>query len=127
MSNQQMIMVVDDDFDIIYILRRHLEKWGFTVDTFTNPLYAFEVFKKNPDRYSLALLDIQMPEITGIILAAMMRKIKPDFKIMIMTAFEIVADDLNTSLPDIKQDDILHKPFTQAQVCNSVKKHLQAA
>ena len=46
------VMVVDDEFDIVFIIRKYLERWGFDVDTFTNPLYAYEVFKANPERYA---------------------------------------------------------------------------
>jgi len=127
LSGSGRIMVVDDDYDIVYVVRRHLEKWGFSVDTFTNPLFALQMFKDHPDRYSVALLDISMPEMSGVSLAAMMQKTKPDAKIIIMTAFEIEPDDLAINLPMITRDDILRKPFTLIQVCNAVKKQLQQA
>lgn len=125
MSDNGRIMVVDDDYDIVHIVRRHLEKWGFSVDTFTNPLFALQMFKDNPDRYSVAVLDIRMPEMSGIALAELMLKAKPNAKIIIMTAYEIIAEDLKLSLPTIKRDDILKKPFTLIQVCNAVKKQLK--
>lgn len=118
-------MVVDDDYDIVHVVRRHLEKWGFSVDTFTNPLFALQMFKENPSRYSVALLDIRMPEMAGTALAELMLKAKPDAKIVIMTAYEIVAEDLRLNLPAIKRDDILKKPFTLLQVCNAVKRQLK--
>ncbi|HEX2556730.1 MAG TPA: response regulator [Nitrososphaera sp.] len=127
LSRKGRIMVVDDDFDIIYVVRRLLEKWGYSVDTFTNPLYALQKFKENPGRYSLAVLDIHMPEMSGIALAAMMQKIKPDMLVLIMTAFEISAGEMAASLPDIQTEDILRKPFNKTQICTAVKKHLQTA
>jgi DNA-binding LytR/AlgR family response regulator len=96
------------------------------VDTFTNPLFALQMFKENPARYSVALLDIRMPEISGIALAQLMLKVKPDAKIIIMTAYEVFADDLKHSLPMIRRDDILKKPFSLIQVCNAVKKQLKS-
>jgi CheY-like chemotaxis protein len=125
MAENGRIMVVDDDYDIVHVIRRHLEKWGYSVDTFTNPLFALQMFRDNPDRYSVALLDIRMPEMSGIALAELMLKAKPDAKIVIMTAYEIFADDLKNSLPTISRDDILKKPFTLLQVCNAVKKQLK--
>jgi two-component system, cell cycle response regulator CpdR len=126
-SNRKKIMVVDDEYDIVHVVRRYLEKWGFTVDTFTDPLYALERFKKSPDTYSLALLDIRMPEISGIALAAMMQKVRPSLKIVIMTAYEIVAEDLATNLPTITRDDVIQKPFKLMQICTAIKKQLQTA
>ena len=127
MAMRHRIMVVDDEYDVLYIVRRHLEKWGFEVDTFSDPYHALQVFKQDQDRYSLVLTDIRMPEMSGIALAAMILKVKSDCKIVIMTAFEILANELKSSLPTLKNDDILQKPFTQTQVCNAVKKHLHAA
>lgn len=125
MSKTGTILAVDDDFDIIQIVRRYLEKWGFSVDTFTNPLVALQTFRGQPDRYSLALLDIRMPEMSGIDLAVMMLNIKADAKIIIMTAFEITAAELRGSLPMIEYDDILKKPFRLMQICTAVRNHLQ--
>jgi DNA-binding NtrC family response regulator len=119
-------MVVDDEFDIVMIVRRYLEKWGFSVDTFTNPLYALEKFKENSDAYSLGLLDIRMPEMMGTRLAVLLQEVKPDFKVVIMTAYEITPDELHTHLPMITHEEILQKPFKLVQICNAVKKQLAA-
>lgn len=120
-------MVVDDEYDIVHVIRRHLEKWGFSVDTFTNPLYALQVFKDNPDRYSVVLTDLAMPEIRGSRLANMMLEVKPDVKVIIMTAYEIEPQDIAINLATMSRDEILKKPFTMLEVCGAVKKQLRAA
>lgn len=119
------IMAVDDEFDIIFVIRLYLEKWGFEVDTFTNPVYALEVFKANPEQYSLMLTDIRMPEMTGIRLAKLVQEIKPSVKVVIMTAYEVTPDELSEHLPSISYEDILRKPFRLLQICTAVKKQLQ--
>ena len=121
------VMVVDDEFDIVFIIRKYLERWGFDVDTFTNPLYAYEVFKANPERYALVLTDIRMPEMTGIRLAKLIQEIKPSMKVVIMTAYEVRPEELSEHLPTIAHQDILQKPFKLLQICTAVKKQLQAA
>ena len=120
-------MVVDDEFDIVNIIRRYLEKWGFEADTFTNPVYAYEVFKANPERYALMLTDIRMPEMTGIRLAKLVREVKPEIKVVIMTAYEVTPDELSEHLPTITHRDILQKPFKLLQICTAIKKQLQPA
>jgi two-component system, cell cycle response regulator CpdR len=119
------IMIVDDDFDIIYVVRQYLVKWGFEVDSFTNPVYALQKFKENPDQYSLILTDIRMPEMSGIRLAMLIQEIKPSIKVVIMTAYELTPDELGEHLPTISRDDILQKPFRLLQVCTAIKKQLQ--
>jgi DNA-binding NtrC family response regulator len=106
------------------IVRRYLEKWGFSVDTFTNPLYALEKFKENPDAFSLGLLDIRMPEMTGTRLASLLQEVKPEFKVVIMTAYEVTPDELHAHLPTVTHEEILQKPFKLVQICNAVKKQL---
>ena len=123
-SDNGRIMVVDDEFDIVMIIRRYLEKWGYVVDTFTNPLYAYQIFNANPDRYSLVLTDIRMPEMTGIRLANLLLEVRPETKVVIMTAYEVTPDELHSQLPTITHNDILQKPFRLAQICNAVKKQL---
>lgn len=120
-------MVVDDEYDIVHIIRKHLEKWGFSVDTYTNPLYALQMFKDNPDRYSVLMTDIAMPEMRGSRLANLMLEVKADLKVIIMTAYEIDPEDIAVNLPIISHDDILKKPFSMVQVCDTVKRKLQAA
>ena len=66
-----------------------------------------------------------MPEMSGVALATLMQKLKPDVKIIIMTAFEIEPGDLTMNLPTITHDDILKKPFSLVQVCEAVKKQLK--
>ena len=127
MSKTDRIMAVDDEFDIVFVIRRYLEKWGFEVDTFTNPLYAYEIFKSNPERYALLLTDIRMPEMTGIRLAKLVQAAKPNMKVVIMTAYEVTADELSEHLPAISHEDILRKPFKLLQICTAVKKQLQIA
>jgi DNA-binding NtrC family response regulator len=124
LSDYSRIMVVDDEFDIAMIVRKYLEKWGYNVDTFSNPLYAYQVFKDNPDRYSLVLTDIRMPEMTGIRLAGLIREIKPDIKVVIMTAYAVEPEELHLHLPMMTHSDILQKPFKLAQICSAIKKQL---
>lgn len=119
-------MVVDDEFDIVHVVRRHLEKWGYSVDTFTNPLYALQVFRSSPDRYSVVLTDLAMPEMRGTRLANLMLEAKPTINVIIMTAYEIEPEDIALNLPIVTRDEILKKPFSMNEVCSRVKKKLQA-
>ena len=41
-----------------------LEAYGFMVDTFSNPLEALSFYK--PELYHLVLVDIKMPEMSGV-------------------------------------------------------------
>lgn len=63
MSNNK-ILLVDDEEDILEMIRYNLEKEGFEVETANNGKEAIEKAKKfNPN---LVLLDVMMPEMDGI-------------------------------------------------------------
>ena len=58
------ILIVDDEPDITLTLGTGLEKGGYDVDSFDDPMVALSNFK--PDIYDLLLLDIKMPKMDGI-------------------------------------------------------------
>lgn len=119
-SPAPLIMVVEDEKDLLAVVERYLLKWGFRVEPFDDPLKALERFRQDPDAFSLALLDIRMPGMDGVSLAKEITKTKPGTKIVMMTAFEL--DEYVCSLPMIRKEDILKKPFRLAEVCTAVKK-----
>ena len=67
------LLVVDDDSDIVQVLKLGLQKNRFLVNAFTNPEQALQSFKSNSESYCLLLSDVRMPGLSGIQLA---RKVK---------------------------------------------------
>ena len=120
-------MIVDDEPDLLRMVEIYLKTWKFDVKSFNSPFEALEFFKKNPLLFSLVLTDVKMPGMTGIDLAGQMLKIKPDLKIMLMTAYQIDSLDLKTTLPVVQYEDILRKPFRLKEICEGVKKQLEIA
>jgi CheY-like chemotaxis protein len=59
-------------------------------------------FQNNASEYSLILTDLRMPGMSGAELAKRAKKIRPDIKLMIMTAFE-VDRDVRKALPSIER------------------------
>jgi two-component system response regulator ChvI len=119
-------MAVDDEPDILRIVEISLAKWGYKVDTFTDPVAAINHFRDNASKYSLILTDIRMPGMSGTELARRVKKIRPEIKVMVMTAFEI-DKDLRKALPSIDRHGFLQKPFRTVDICAAVRKHLTAA
>ena len=57
------ILLVDDEPDVIYAIKRVLENIGFIVDSYDDPILTLTNFK--PGLYDLILLDIKMPNMNG--------------------------------------------------------------
>ncbi|HEX2558093.1 MAG TPA: response regulator, partial [Nitrososphaera sp.] len=78
------IMVVDDEQDILGIVRKYLQKWNFEVDAFSDPFIALEQFKSRRDYYRLLLTDMRMPGMTGVELASKIIDLKPGINVVLM-------------------------------------------
>jgi DNA-binding NtrC family response regulator len=104
----QSILVVDDEMDIVVIFRQALSKYGYTVFGFTDPALALEHFKTNAKNYALVISDVRMPHMNGFDFAASIKAIKPDAKIVLMSAFEVT--DLEFSASEVEANDFLRKP-----------------
>ena len=59
------VLFLDDDFDIVTIFKQGLEKRGFEIFGFTDPLLALEHFRLNFEKYGLVISDLRMPEMNG--------------------------------------------------------------
>lgn len=60
-------ILIAEDMEInIEIIKSLLEETGINIDTAENGLIAVEMFTKNPDKYDLIFMDMQMPEMDGL-------------------------------------------------------------
>jgi DNA-binding response OmpR family regulator len=57
------ILLIDDEPDLTYTIKKILEDNGFAVDTFNDPTLASDNYKVN--FYDLVVLDIKMPKMDG--------------------------------------------------------------
>ncbi|MEW6603693.1 MAG: response regulator [Thermoproteota archaeon] len=119
MPPTQSILVVDDELDIVVIFRQALTKHGYTVYGFTDPALALEHFRTNAKDYALVISDVRMPQMSGFEFAAGVKAIKPDAKIVLMSAFEV--SDFELSTLSIKPNDFLSKPVDIKTLVNKVR------
>jgi DNA-binding NtrC family response regulator len=122
------IMVVDDEKDILSIVKRGLEsKNRFQVETFIDAESALESLKDNSDEYyDLVLTDIRMPKINGFELYRRIKESNPNMKIVFITAFEINKDEFSKVIPSMDVIDFISKPVSMSTLItklNSILNH----
>jgi len=105
------LLVVDDDPDIVQVLKMGLVKNGFLVEAFTNPEEALQSFKSNAEIYCLLLSDMRMPSLSGIQLSKKVKEINPNVKVVLMTAFEIRDEEFSKVFPSSRVDGFVQKPI----------------
>ena len=118
-KRESKIMVLDDDFDIATLVKITLQKNGFkNVFAFTKPSLALEHFKINYEDYCLVIVDIRMPEMNGFEFARSVSRVKPEIKVLFMTAFENNDDTLlNMNVKyNLNIGGIIQKPVSSAKL-----------
>ena len=123
-DKRELIMVVDDEQDILYVLRAGLARYGHKVMTFSDPLLALREFEFNHSDYQLILTDLRMPAMSGIELAKKAIEIDSNVKLMIMTAFELSSYELSHDLPFVRIEDLLKKPISMSSICRTIDKKI---
>lgn len=89
------IAIVDDDFDILNMLKKFLERSKkYNVTVYSNPLEAIGDIKDN--RYEIVLLDIMMPQMNGLDFLSAIKEKYPDIKIIMMTAYSTLDKVLDS-------------------------------
>ncbi|HJY11015.1 MAG TPA: response regulator [Nitrososphaeraceae archaeon] len=115
------ILLVDDESDIVNSVKRWLKADGFNVHGFTNSLQALEYFQNNYDKIDLVLSDIAMRKLNGYELVKKIKSIRPEIKVVLMTALEIDLPELSKILPSIKIDGFMLKPGRIENLVKTIK------
>lgn len=116
------VLVVDDEKDIVDLLKYNLQKEGFHVLTASNGKQALERADRKPD---LILLDVMMPEFDGWEVLRRLRK-KPEtanIPVVFLTAKDSETDEV-VGL-ELGADDYITKPVSIPKLIARVKATLR--
>jgi CheY-like chemotaxis protein len=119
----QRILVVEDEKDIILVLRMALEKEGYVISEANDGIEALErVQAEKPD---LILLDIMMPKLDGYTVNVRLKDNPETAKIpvIIITGRGQVQEMLKLR-EELKSTAYLEKPFTVAMLLEKIKELL---
>jgi DNA-binding NtrC family response regulator len=83
------ILIVDDEQEILNMLRRNLALDGYDVYTSTSPNEALEMMKDG--LYNLVITDIKMPGMSGVDLLVEIKKVNPLANVIMMTGYSSMA------------------------------------
>jgi DNA-binding NtrC family response regulator len=79
------ILVMDDDLLVLESLEDYLKRAEYTVVTASTAREALEQAQETP--CDVALLDMKMPEMDGFQVAAMLRQLQPDLRVIMFTGY----------------------------------------
>lgn len=116
------ILVIEDEAELVKVLRSYLEKAGFQVLTALRGDNGLELWKR--EKPDLVILDLNLPGLDGLDIAREIRK-KSNTPIIMLTARVEEADQL-VGL-EIGADDYITKPFSPRLVVARVRALLRRA
>jgi PAS domain S-box-containing protein len=121
-TGKGLILVVDDEQSIVDMLKQMLESLGYDVAARYSSSDALQAFGSRADSFDLVISDMTMPNMTGIVLAREILKIRPDTPIILCTGFSEGVDENRAKLLGIKE--FLMKPVALRDLATTVKKIL---
>ena len=115
----ERIIFIDDEKPLVDIGKKTLEKLGYRVAGFTNPAQALGSIRSNPAEVDLVITDQTMPGMTGLQLAAQVKKISHDTPVLLCTGFNNMVSP--GRLADSGVDQLLMKPVSRLNLAQAIR------
>jgi two-component system, response regulator, stage 0 sporulation protein F len=114
------ILIVDDQYGIRILLNEVFQKEGYKTFQAANGVQAIDIVQKHsPD---LVLLDMKIPGMDGIEILKRLKKIDPEIRVIIMTAYGEL--DMIQEAKDLGAITHFAKPFDIDEIREAVRKHI---
>ncbi len=115
------ILIVDDEDKIRHILQIMLEQKGYKTDQASNGQEALNLM--NTYLYSMVITDLKMPVMGGIELLREIKKIDPDYPVIVLTAY----GSIESAVEAIKEGalDYISKPFEEDKLLMTVQRSIR--
>src|SRR5215469_4142109 len=121
-KSRARILIVDDDPDITFAFKLGLERNGFAVTVFNDPLKALSKF--TTALYDFLLLDVRMPKMNGFELYREFEKVDHNLKVCFMTSFVVYYESLKEIFPATKVGCFVKKPIEVNILVDRINKEL---
>lgn len=111
------ILVVEDEIKTADYISKGLRENNFLVDLAHDGVDGLFLASQYP--YDLIILDIMLPKKDGFSVIAELKKIKPDIKVLFLTARDAVDDKVRGL--ELGADDYMAKPFAFSELLARVR------
>jgi len=117
-----LILLVEDEESLADSVRYNLEREGYDVVVAVDGRAAVDRFRS--ERPALVILDLMLPELSGLDACRMIRQ-ESDVPIIMVTAKDSEADKVAGL--ELGADDYVTKPFSVRELVSRVRAHLRRA
>lgn len=122
MGGNEIILLVEDEPEVLDMIKLMLEQLGYTVLTARSPGEAIQIEKDYTGRIDLLVTDFILPEMDGRVLATLLLKTRSRMKVLFVSGY---AENAVTN-PELQDDSVyfLEKPFSQKKLAARVREAL---
>ena len=122
-NEDKLILVIDDEDMLRDVLKEVLEMVGFSALFASSGREGIQLFEENQDRVQLILMDILMPEMSGIETHKEIKALDPDMKFIFMSGF---PDKDALSLRELVGDYVfVKKPFSVKEIVSEIRQVIE--
>jgi CheY-like chemotaxis protein len=111
------VLAIDDDFELLEIVKGSLEPYGFEVHTASSAKEGMEFYDKNWKNIDVVLLDFLMPGMTGDLVFECLKQKNPDVRTLLLTGCE---DSVAERMFEGGLRGYVHKPFVLSEFVDQV-------
>ncbi|MFP8836241.1 PAS domain S-box protein [Hydrogenophaga sp. XSHU_21] len=112
------VLYVDDDELIADLMRRLLQRAGYTAHVFSSPVEALQAVRSGGLDYDLAITDQSMPGMSGIDLARALRSLHPEREVAITSGY--ISAELRQQAPAAGVRELIYKPNTGDELLDAI-------
>ena len=116
------ILLVDDEADVRDVMSQLLESFGMEVTAAINGGEAIKVFEKDPLQFDAVILDLTMPDMGGLDVLDVLRRISPHVCIVLSSGY---SEDEYKENTGSHADGFLKKPCTALELAATLSKALR--
>jgi CheY-like chemotaxis protein len=124
-KGDESVFVIEDDVVLRDMLRTVLTQHGYKITLAGTGEQATKVFSASPKAFDIVLLDLQLPDTTGLIVLNRIRQLRPAQKVIAVSGH--IDTETTTVLKRLGVQDNLLKPYHLADLGRAIRHALAPA
>ena len=118
----ESILLLDDDKAVVDLLRYILGDLGYRVAASSDPQEGLRMFRRDPGRFDVVIVDLLMPQVTGVEVIRNVRELRPDLPVVVCTGHPHPSDLLGDLGPG--PVEVVAKPLSVKSLSMALRKLL---
>lgn len=116
------ILLIDDEEVILFTVSEMLNAMNCAVETASDGYKGIEIFKQDPEKFDVIILDKIMPRMSGLEVYLKLKEIKDDVKVILASGY---SEEQAQQILDTGVSAFIRKPYTMSILSETLSKILE--